>query len=145
LSIAYLLEDGARLRNGRGADKRRSALRASTGGESLTSRKSLRIVYIRGYTQPERSMKAKGGERVEFLVAKWGNSLAVRLPADSARRLGVGEGDTLVGELASDSRLVLRAEGKPITGADVRRMREFVGRQKMTTPVVDELRRGTRY
>lgn len=90
-------------------------------------------------------MKAKSGERVEFLVAKWGNSLAVRLPADSAKRLGVGEGDTLVGELASDGRLVLRAEGKPITGADVRRMREFVGRQRMTTPVVDELRRGARY
>ncbi|MBI2510250.1 MAG: AbrB/MazE/SpoVT family DNA-binding domain-containing protein, partial [Betaproteobacteria bacterium] len=31
-----------------------------------------------------------------MMVSKWGNSLAVRLPAASARRIGVGEGDTLI-------------------------------------------------
>ena len=35
----------------------------------------------------------KSNERMGFLVSKWGNSLAVRLPAESAKRIGVGEGD----------------------------------------------------
>lgn len=90
-------------------------------------------------------MRAKGGGRVELLVAKWGNSLAMRLPADSARQLGVAEGDTLVGEISPDGRLVLKAEGRPVTETDVRRMREFVARQKMTTPVVEAMRREARY
>ena len=30
-----------------------------------------------------------------MLVAKWGNSLAVRLPADLVRKLGIKEGDSI--------------------------------------------------
>ncbi len=86
-----------------------------------------------------------GGERVELLVAKWGNSLAVRLPAASAQKLGVGEGDTLIGEIAPDGRIILGAEGRPIGKAQVRRMRNFLARQKMTAPVIEEVRRGARY
>ena len=83
--------------------------------------------------------------RLNLLVAKWGNSLAVRLPADSLRQLGIREGDTLVGEIASDGRLILSAEGRPVGKAQVRRMREFLARQEMTAPVVDDMRRGARY
>ncbi|MBI4293647.1 MAG: AbrB/MazE/SpoVT family DNA-binding domain-containing protein [Betaproteobacteria bacterium] len=86
-----------------------------------------------------------GGERIELLVAKWGNSLAVRLPADSAKRLGVGEGDTLIGEIAPDGRMVLSAEGRPVGKAQIRRMREFLGRQKITASVVEDMRREARY
>ncbi len=85
------------------------------------------------------------GDRIELLVAKWGNSLAVRLPADSARQLGVAEGDTLIGEVAADGRLVLSAEGRPVGKAQIRRMREFLDRQKMTAPVVEDMRTGARY
>lgn len=92
-------------------------------------------------------MKAtrSSGERIELVVAKWGNSLAVRLPADSVKRLGVGEGDTLVGEIAPDGRMILSAEGRPVGKAEIRRMREFLECQKVTAPVVEDMRRAARY
>lgn len=83
--------------------------------------------------------------RVGLVVSKWGNSLAVRLPAESAKQLGVGEGDTLVGEIASDGRLILSAESRAIGQVEVRRMREFLARQKVTAPVVGDMRRSARY
>lgn len=88
---------------------------------------------------------AKTGERLGLLVSKWGNSLAVRLPAASAKQLGVGEGDTLIGELAPDGRLILSAEARAIGTVEVRRMREFLARQKVTAPVVGDMRRSARY
>jgi len=91
-------------------------------------------------------MKAeKNSERVGLLVSKWGNSLAVRLPAESAKQLGIGEGDTLIGEIAADGRLILSTEGRAIGKAEARRMREFIAKQKETAPVVADMRRGARY
>ena len=87
----------------------------------------------------------KGSDRIGLLVSKWGNSLAVRLPAKSARKLGVGAGDTLIGEIAPDGRLILSAEARAIGKAGIRRMREFLGRQKVTAPVVTDMRRNARY
>lgn len=83
--------------------------------------------------------------RVGLLVSKWGNSLAVRLPAASARQLGVAEGDTLMGEIAPGGRLILSAEARAVGKAETRRMREFLSRQKVTAPVVGDMRRGARY
>jgi antitoxin MazE len=88
---------------------------------------------------------ARKGVRMELLVSKWGNSLAVRLPAESARRVGVGEGDTLIAEVLSDGRLVLATEGRAIGKAESRRLRQFLGRQKETAPVVGDMRRSARY
>jgi antitoxin MazE len=83
--------------------------------------------------------------RVGLLVARWGNSLAVRLPAESAKQLGVAEGDTLLGEIAAGGRLILSAEARAVGKAETRRMREFLSRQKVTAPVVGDMRRGARY
>ena len=82
---------------------------------------------------------------MKLIVSKWGNSLAVRLPAESARKIGVGEGDTLIAEVSADGRLVLAPEGRAVGKAESRRLRQFLGRQKETTPVVGEMRRGARY
>jgi antitoxin MazE len=91
-------------------------------------------------------MKAgKRGERMGLVVSKWGNSLAVRLPAESAKRIGVGEGDTLIGEIAPDGRLILTREGRAIGKAEIRRMREFVAHQKETAPAVEGMRKSARY
>jgi antitoxin MazE len=84
-------------------------------------------------------------ERMGLLVSRWGNSLAVRLPAASAKQLGVGEGDTLLGEIAPGGRLILSAEARAVGKAEARRMREFLSRQKLTTPVVADMRRSARY
>ena len=89
-------------------------------------------------------MAAKG-LRMELMVSKWGNSLAVRLPAESARRIGVGEGDTLIAEVTADRRLVLAREDRAIGKTESRRLRQFLGRQKETAPVVGDMRRGARY
>jgi antitoxin MazE len=78
-------------------------------------------------------------------VAKWGNSLAVRLPAESARQLDVGEGDALIAEVAADGRLIVASECSAVSKAAVRRLRQFVGRQKETAPVVPDMRRASRY
>jgi antitoxin MazE len=88
---------------------------------------------------------ATKGLRMELMVSKWGNSLAVRLPAESARRIGVGEGDTLIAEISADGRLVLAPEGRTIGKTETRRLRQFLGRQKETAPVVGDMRRGARY
>ena len=45
---------------------------------------------------------ATKGLRVKLVVSKWGNSLAVRLPTESAERIGVGEGDALIAEVSAD-------------------------------------------
>ena len=87
----------------------------------------------------------KGSERIGLQVAKWGNSLAVRLPAESAKRLGVSDGDTLVGEIAADGRLILSAEAQPVGKAVLQRMRSFLEKQKPTAPVVGDMRRGARF
>ena len=43
-------------------------------------------------------------------VAKWGNSLAVRIPADLVRRLKLREGDDVQLEASHDGGLVLTPE-----------------------------------
>ncbi len=83
--------------------------------------------------------------RMELTVSRWGNSLAVRLPAKSAKQIGVGEGDLLVAEVSSDGRLILAPEGRAVGKVEVRRLRRFLGRQKETPPVVAAMRRGARY
>ena len=40
-------------------------------------------------------------------IAKWGNSLAVRIPAHYVRQIGVKEGDHLVAHLGADGALNL--------------------------------------
>lgn len=60
-------------------------------------------------------------------VAKWGNSLAVRIPADVARELGLKEGDEI--ELrALDSGEVAVITERQRRKALVEQMRKFEGR-----------------
>lgn len=81
----------------------------------------------------------------ELTVSKWGNSLAVRLPAKSTAQLGVGEGDTLIAEVAPGGRLILAPERNALGRDDTRRLRQFVARQRETAPVVADMRRDARY
>ncbi len=77
-------------------------------------------------------------------VAKWGNSLAVRIPAEYVRSSGIKEGDSVSATLTVDGGLTIRP-------AKWNR-REFsrklaAGREAMAMgkPVMDEVRRGGRY
>jgi antitoxin MazE len=57
-------------------------------------------------------------------VSKWGNSLAIRIPADVAENLGLAEGDQVLIE-ARDGRLV--AEKKMTRDEALKRVRELRG------------------
>jgi len=83
--------------------------------------------------------------KIRLLVSKWGNSLAVRLPAGPAKQIGVGEGDTLTAEVAPDGRLILDPESRVPDKAAARRLRRFLSRQRETPPIVSDMRRGARY
>ena len=83
--------------------------------------------------------------RAKLVVSKWGNSLAVRLPAEAAKKIGVSEGDTLIAELSPDGRLTLQAEGKIVSKAEIRKLRAHLKQQKATPAVVTDMRRNARY
>jgi len=88
---------------------------------------------------------ASKGLRMQLMVSKWGNSLAIRLPAESARQIGVGEGDMLIAEVSPDGRLILGPEGRAVDRVEARRLRQFLVRQKETQPVVADMRGKARY
>lgn len=45
---------------------------------------------------------------INLQIAKWGNSLAVRIPSDYVRQIGIREGDQLQAKLGADGALNLR-------------------------------------
>lgn len=81
---------------------------------------------------------------MDLHVAKWGNSLALRIPADYARRTGIKEGDTLQVSLTIDGGLSIRA-GKWDRQAFAQELSDACEKMPMGQSVIEELRRGTRY
>ena len=55
-----------------------------------------------------------------MIVSKWGNSLAVRLPAKLVKELGLEEGDALSIEAAENGALTIRKSAKEDPWANVR-------------------------
>lgn len=58
-------------------------------------------------------------------VAKWGNSLAVRLPKETAEALGVSEGDDIAFDFTSDGEVKLRRQRD--TAEWIKELREKYG------------------
>ena len=80
-------------------------------------------------------------------VGRWGNSLAVRIPAKLARELGVDEGDTLQASVIGKAHVSLMGAPPPkLSMADfVARIQALHSRIPVTQPVVEEMRRSARY
>ncbi len=82
-------------------------------------------------------------------VARWGNSLAVRIPAKLAKELGVTEGSTLKAEVMGPARvgLVVPRPVKPkMTMAEfLANLERLHARTGITEPVVEQMRRDARY
>ena len=78
-------------------------------------------------------------------VARWGNSLAVRLPIDFVRRTHLRDGDTLTLVEAPNGTLTLVAKKPFDRAAFVARLREQSAKLKMGSSVVEEMRRDARY
>lgn len=77
-------------------------------------------------------------------VAKWGNSLALRIPADQARQIGIKEGDRLEARLTADGGLSLRpaAWDRKAFAAELDAARQAMPVGKS---VMHEVRRSGRY
>lgn len=77
-------------------------------------------------------------------IAKWGNSLAVRIPADYVRQIGVKEGDQLEAHIGADGALNLRPGqwSREAFAAELGRDRRSL---PMGTSVMEKLREEARY
>lgn len=81
---------------------------------------------------------------MDLQVAKWGNSLALRLPAEYARRTGIKAGDRVEANLTPDGGLNIR----PATWnrkAFAKELQTARDAMKLGRSVTDELRRGGQY
>ncbi|WER49963.1 AbrB/MazE/SpoVT family DNA-binding domain-containing protein [Cupriavidus sp. WKF15] len=75
---------------------------------------------------------------------RWGRSLALRIPADFARQIGVDEGDYVQANLTVDGGICIRKVkwDRRAFARELETMREVM---PMTQAVTEELRRGARY
>jgi antitoxin MazE len=77
-------------------------------------------------------------------IAKWGNSLAVRIPAEFVRAIGVKEGDQLEAHLGADGALNLRPANWS-RKAFARELAKVHQHLPMGTSVMETLRQEARY
>ncbi|WP_019937556.1 AbrB/MazE/SpoVT family DNA-binding domain-containing protein [Bordetella sp. FB-8] len=77
-------------------------------------------------------------------IAKWGNSLALRIPADYVRQAGIKEGDQVQASLTIDGGICIRAAkwNRQAFARDLEGMRAAM---PMGESVIEELRHGARY
>jgi antitoxin MazE len=77
-------------------------------------------------------------------IAKWGNSLAVRIPAEYVRQIGLKDGDNVEASLTADGGLSIRPAkwDRMAFALELAAMREAL---PMGESVMEELRRGGRY
>ncbi len=74
-------------------------------------------------------------------IARWGNSLALRIPADYARWVGLKEGDKVEARLTADGGIAIRLArwNRKLFAQELARMRNAM---PIGTSVMDELRCG---
>jgi antitoxin MazE len=77
-------------------------------------------------------------------VAKWGNSLALRIPADIVRRLGLREGAIVDAQLTVDGTLSIRPApwDRKAFALELTEARDAM---PVGEPAIDELRSSARY
>lgn len=81
---------------------------------------------------------------METSVSKWGNSLAVRLPAEYARALGLSEGAAVDMSVTADGALRL-APAQAFDKAAFMKQLAQLQKAPLTDPVVQTLRDAARY
>jgi antitoxin MazE len=78
-------------------------------------------------------------------IAKWGNSLAVRIPAHYVRQIGVKEGDQLVAHLGADGALNLSPPSHWSRKAFAQELAGDAKAMPMGTSVIEQMRQEARY
>lgn len=84
------------------------------------------------------------GDAMILQIAKWGNSLALRILADYARQTGLREGSWVQATLTVDGGISIRAS-KWNRGAFAQALEKMREGMPTTHPGTEELRRGARY
>ena len=74
-------------------------------------------------------------------LAKWGNSLAVRLPAEFVRAAGLREGDSVDADITLAGEITLTPAKSFDKSAFLQRLRKLRQGMPMTQPVVEKMRR----
>ena len=76
---------------------------------------------------------------MDLQIAKWGNSLALRIPSAVVRQLGLRDGDVLRAEVMADGTLAIRPLGwsRASFAAELGQARSAL---PMGSSVIDELR-----
>jgi len=82
---------------------------------------------------------------MKLQVAKWGNSLAVRLPVECVRAAGLREGDSVEAEITAAGEIRLTPATPFDKAAFLERARKLRANMAMTEPVVDKMRHTARY
>ena len=81
---------------------------------------------------------------MDLQVAKWGNSLALRIPSEIVRQLGLREGATVEAQLTVDGGLSIR-RAQWDRKAFALELTDARTSMPMSEPVMEELRSGARY
>ena len=81
---------------------------------------------------------------MELQVAKWGNSLALRIPSEVVRQLGLREGGTVQAHLTVDGTLSIRPAqwNRKAFAIELTEARSSI---PISAPVIEEVRSGARY
>ncbi len=81
---------------------------------------------------------------MDLQVAKWGNSLALRIPSEVVRQLGLREGATVEAQLTVDGTLSIRPTqwSRKAFAIELAEARSTI---PMSAPVMEEVRTGARY
>jgi antitoxin MazE len=81
---------------------------------------------------------------MDLQIAKWGNSLALRIPSSVVRELGLRNGDTVHAQVLADGALAIRPIGwsRASFAAELAHARAML---PMGASVVDEMRQAARY
>jgi antitoxin MazE len=93
-------------------------------------------MYLHVYTK---------GQMMRLQLAKWGNSLAVRLPVECTRAAGLREGDSVEAEVTTAGEIRLTPATPFDKGAFIKRLRKLRAGMPMTTATVVLMRREDRY
>ncbi|MBI5659750.1 MAG: AbrB/MazE/SpoVT family DNA-binding domain-containing protein [Nitrosomonadales bacterium] len=82
---------------------------------------------------------------MKLQVAKWGNSLAVRLPVECTRAAGLKEGDCVEASITATGAITLAPEKPFDKAAFLARISRLQASMPMTAPVVEAMRQEERY
>jgi antitoxin MazE len=97
-------------------------------------------------TQPKPQHRfADEGRHFQQAIRRWGNSLAVRLPADCLRQAGLREGDQIEIVIGPDGRLSLEPLRQLDRSALATDLRDLQATMPLTPSVMEECRSSERW